>query len=66
MKDIVKYPFLNKIEKIIKIKIYDACKPVKVYEAFDGNLLNIKVIVIEINQYQLKDISELLEDIWKK
>ena len=45
IKDIVKRPLLNKkekikkIEKIIKIKRYDAYKPVKDYEAFDGNFI---------------------------
>ena len=45
IKDIVKSLLLNKrekvkkIEKIIKIKRYDAYKPVKVYEAFDGNFI---------------------------
>ena len=45
IKDIVKSPLLNKrekikkIEKIIKIKRYDAYRPVNVYEAFDGSFI---------------------------
>ena len=45
IKDIVKSPLLNKrekiktIEKILKIKRYDAYKPEKIYEAFDGNFI---------------------------
>ena len=45
IKDILKSPLLNKrekikkIEKIITIKRYNVYRPVKVYEAFDGNFI---------------------------
>ena len=45
VKDIVKCPLLSKrekiknIEKILKIKRYDAYKPKKIHEAFDGNFI---------------------------
>ena len=71
IKEIVKSLLLNKrekikkIEKIIKIKRYDAYKPVKVYEAFDGNFVEYqsngnKDKSISIERY-LRIITEYLK-----
>ena len=69
IKDIVESPSLNyretikKLKKIIKIKGYDAYKPKRLVVLLVIILWNIKVMVIEIDQYQLLDILMILENI---